>query len=528
MAINYGTANNNPVAYPALSQQKFGLAETQSPAGVHAPIPAATVVPGVGVLGADLGGYVKGDMLAQQYNMNNREDQRESEKLGLAKEKFGLEKDYLKIAQAELGIKMDDQAMEREAFSWKRKDRAQEDYIQQGMQQAAEQGGYGGVIDFLKTADPFKAVQFHAEKIKLDQSIMSTDVMRAVAPNEIGKAKLEAYGVIGKMGRAIMQAEPADQEKMFRTMRPMMEQVFGKDGAPNSLAEALPMYMLAVAQATPENQLFESNKTSMVLQSDLGKTTAALAELKSKGFTPENNQLALDLQGKLEGLRADSMKAQAQVTEITAKKNANLMASAKDEGTLRAQQMAVDKDLSTRYLKETKDAGEFIKEYGNFNAAYENYKQNPNAVNQTAMNRTLAMIYAGGKMSDNDAIAFSGSDSTTVQLLKKVRSTYETSGMVVANPSEVERLHGLMSKLYEDKTPKLREINKRFKSLEKTAKVTDGAIPYYDVPEPKTEEPQYSPLELQKMAQEALIKQPHRKEEIMKKLQSMMPQQEGQ
>lgn len=281
--VNYGI---DQTAAP-LSQQNFGAQRE-----IKAPQfngPAQTFVPGVGMLGPDLGGAVKGDLARQEYMLKESENQREEEKLGLAKEKFGVEKDYLAIAQEDLGIRLADLNMRKEEHSWKVEDRDKMGQLDLGMKEAMSKGGYGGVIDYLKTEDPTMALKFHAEKLKLDAEIMQNDVMQARAPTEKLKAMAESYAVLGKQGAAILSAKPEDREDMYRHMLPMIKKV--NPDAPDTLERAVPMLMLSAAQATPESQLFASRFEMQKAESAIGKMYNDLFVARQQGDTEKTKTI---------------------------------------------------------------------------------------------------------------------------------------------------------------------------------------------------------------------------------------------
>ena len=205
--INYGIGQTEA----PLSQQNFG-----APREIKAPQfnGGQTFVPGVGMLGPDLGGAVKGDMARQEYMLKESENQREEEKLGLAKEKFGLEKDYLAIAQEDLGIRLSDLNMRKEEHSWKVEDRDKLERLDSGMKEAASREGYFGVIDYLKRENPVMALEFHAKKLKLDEGIMQNNVMQARLPAEKATALAESYRVLGKLAMGVLQAPEKDRQEM--------------------------------------------------------------------------------------------------------------------------------------------------------------------------------------------------------------------------------------------------------------------------------------------------------------------------
>lgn len=180
----------------------------------------------------------------------------------------GWVKGYL--AKQELNRQNAVLGMEQEKQGWSRTDREKRRMIDDGMSQAAQNGGYNGVIDYLKTADPDRAVEFENKKLDLDQKIMKNDVMQTLLPTEKAKAMAEGYGVLGKMGFALLKAPAEDRDNMYQTMLPIIKQV--NPQAPSSLNQnAVDMFALGIAQSTDENQLYGYNKQQTQMQGDLGK-----------------------------------------------------------------------------------------------------------------------------------------------------------------------------------------------------------------------------------------------------------------
>lgn len=350
---------------------------------------------GAGGIGPDLEGAVKGDMLRQQYMLNQNQDARAEETLGIAKEELGIRKDYLKIAQQELGLKFDDQSMKREEFGWKRQDRDRQQNLLNGMSQAASEGGYEGVIDFLKIANPEEAIKMHAEKLKLDNAIMSNDVMKAVTPNLKNQALLESYGVIGKMGQAILNAPEKDRQNMFNTMQPMLQKVFGRE-SPKTLEEAAPYYMLAVAQNTPENILYASNKQSALLDTEVGKYTAAQQQLLKQGHTENNSQALRDVNKHLQALRDKDTQIGVQSFLAQTKMNDNV--ASRDERVQKNTE-SFNKTLESS----SKDYLKAFDSYSQVKAHIESLKKDPsNSYSQSVLKRMFIKSVNSGAMSLGD------------------------------------------------------------------------------------------------------------------------------
>ena len=178
-----------------------------------------------------------------------------------------------------------------------------------GMQDAAKKGGLAGVIDYLTVTDPEKAMSFYKQKTELDASIMKNEVMSSMVPAEKAKALAEGYGVLGKMGTALLNANPGDRNNMYQTMLPMIKQI--NPSAPNVLNDAATgMFMLAQAQSTPENILYSSQKNNALYESKLGQLSSAIEQANKGG----NFKLANDLQRQYDGVLAESQKSISQAT----------------------------------------------------------------------------------------------------------------------------------------------------------------------------------------------------------------------
>ncbi len=202
------------------------------------------------------------------------------------------------------------------------------------------------------------------------------------------------------------------------------------------------------------------------------------------------------------------------------------MTKAKTAGELRAQQMVADKNMAGRYQTETKGLGEFVDQYNTFNSAFESWKSGKGgATAETAMVRNLGMMFNKGAFGDQDAKAFAASDSTLQQLVSRVKSQYDETGMIVANPTEITRLQSLMQQMYKDKLPKLQETNLRYQKLQDQFHISDGAIPYYKVPEQKDDSAPMSALQITDAYNKALTDPKAQNPQIRKLLDARYQQQ---
>lgn len=278
-----------------------------------------TFVPGVGMIGPDLGGAVKGDMLRQQELRANNQDFRAESQLGLATRAQANQDDYVKIAQQKLGIDLSDLSMRQTKFGWQSQDRDRQQKIINGMAQAGAQGGYGAAIDFLKTVDPMMAVGLEAQKQKLDAGIMQNQVMQAQLPSQIQNGMLASYATLGKMYQGIMNAPADKQQQLYQTMRPMILKVnphASEQWDSSSQADAL----LSTSQAMPQSTLWNTFQQQAYNNTQTGKINTALG-WATKTFGSDSPQVASlqqeqqSTEAKLLQSTIDNTKAQSEVNK---------------------------------------------------------------------------------------------------------------------------------------------------------------------------------------------------------------------
>lgn len=184
---------------------------------------------------------------------------------------------YLGLAQNEDARAEKDSSMKQEAFGWKREDRQRDQMIQQGIAQAGQEGGYEGVIDYLKQADPERAIDFTNKKLALDRNMMTTDTMKALAPSQQAAAMVEGYGIFGRMSQALLQAPEEDRDGMYKHILPILKQV--NPYAPEQLDhDAKDMLLLGAAQYDPNSRLFSATKELNTFNTKLGQMTQDAAK----------------------------------------------------------------------------------------------------------------------------------------------------------------------------------------------------------------------------------------------------------
>lgn len=396
-----------------------------------------TIVPGLesfGPLGPDLGGAVKGSQARQEYELNNKKNIRDEE--------------YLKIAQEDLGLKKIDMSMKQEEFGWKREDREKQVELDLGMKDAAKRGGYSAVIDFLKTADPMKAIEFHAQKLKLDEGIMKNDVMQATAQNDKNKALMESYGILGKLGSSLMNMEPKDRANAWKQIAPIAQKV--DPTISSNLEEAVPKLLLAIAQGTPDNILYKNNSTIAEAQSGIGREVndlkVAEAHARKKGLDPATDPGVQAIKNKIDTYNLKHDQAILENQEIELKQ---LQTKSQTESTKLKNTETVQKNYDT--LSTTKNFNQFMDFYPTITGSLKALQKDPtNASAQGTLAGAMASAILKGTLTENDynrtSIGAAG-----FQTLKKWAMEWSSGNKVNLLPQEISALASTFNEVAEQR-----------------------------------------------------------------------------
>lgn len=295
----------------------------------------------------------------------------------------GWVKGYL--ARQELNRQNAQLGMDQETQGWKRTDREKKRMIDDGMVAAAQKGGYNGVIDYLETADPDRAIDFTKAKLGLDQNIMQNDVMKTALPGMKAEALAQGYGVLGKMGAALLNAKPEERSNMYQHMLPMVKAV--NPSAPDTLdASATSMFMLAASQATPESILFGNKKDQNQLKGKIGNAIVGKNYLISKGYAPDSPEVkAYDNvlnEGNVSQERLEVQKAKLQLAQ-----------QQNSQGRLKVASQALNK-INTDYINATNT-------YQNFKILYDDPARGTESFG-SAVTQTARASGEKGALSDSD------------------------------------------------------------------------------------------------------------------------------
>jgi hypothetical protein len=335
-----------------------------------------------------IGGKFKGERMLEAEAQKARQVAVQEGQLAVSQELVGIKKDYLKIAQADLGLRMDSHRMKREMHAWKKDDRETSLAKQQGIMEAATSGGYEGVIDYLKLVDPGQAIEIHAGKLKLESQMLQNDVLKSLAPAKKAEALLEGHQVLSRVGYAILNTPPEQQQGAYEFLLPMVKKI--NPAATGDLAKDSTMLLTSFALSMPENQIYGGNKQERTLGQQQVALDAQIQAAVNGGANPQTDP-------QLKAMMLDRQRLKEEQEKQGLK---NLSVKNKQE-------MDVQKrvDNYNNYLQKTsKDYMEFVTLSGKMDASLEAYHNNPN--NQPARNvigRTIARIANGaGVMTDKD------------------------------------------------------------------------------------------------------------------------------
>lgn len=319
-----------------------------------------------GLMGVDTGFKPKNYGELQGYLLRQATD-RSNAQLDLAKQNAQNENNR---EERKLG-------MTEELFGWKKEEKQRQDQLRAGMMSAANDGGYEGVIQYLQTADPEKAIEFHKAKLSLDNDIMSNDVLKTTSKFQKDNAMMESYGLLGKIGYGIMKLPPEMRQVAYDQTMPMIKQI--NPNAPDKVTEAAPMFMLSMAQAMPSNILFKAQGEQQQAQSAVGKLNMDIESALKRGAKPDGTE---PQDQSLQALLTERATQGAKFQDALQNQNNQQVKMSKD-------QMGATEATSKNLASASQDFLDYANSYTDFMGAMKTYQQNPNSPQaQAALSRT--------------------------------------------------------------------------------------------------------------------------------------------
>ena len=259
------------------------------------------------------GGYAKG-MLENSAGEDNQR------KLDLQAQSMMMDQENknktFELARAQLGMQQEELNMKKTAQSADIQEKDRQRQIEEGLGSALKTGGYTAAIEYLKGADPTKAIAYHSAKLALDKQIMENDTMKAIAPVEQQKAMFDSYALMGKFGAGIEKLPKEEQDKAWKLARPMISKIW--TAAPEEYnAEAQVAMKLAISQATPENILYSAQQNGLTAKSQISKIGQDIESRIAAGHTPETDPTLRTLLAAQKGQEAKANAAADQELQTT-------------------------------------------------------------------------------------------------------------------------------------------------------------------------------------------------------------------
>lgn len=430
------TLLNTPQNVP-VSQLSFAAPGTQMATTPPQYNGGQTWVPGVGLLGADLGGAVKGDMLRQQYAMNAAQNNREEEAIGLAKTKTAQQQDYLQMAQAELGIKLNEAANAENTYM-------KGEQLENGMVMAAREGGFEGVIDFLKANNPMQALQAQAAKLQLDHGIMENETYKLAHANDKNVAMLQGYQMLGSMGATLLNTPPDQRAQAYKELLPIARQI--DPNMPKELdSNAVSKFMLGMTLSTPANILYNKQKQAAAAQSTVGKLQADIESRIANGETAESSPALKSLLLESAATDAKATEAMNQAEAFKYTQQAQQLSAQKTQLDVQNAKQSLISSITNNYEKRSKPYADFLSSTNKIESALQVLQNDPTnpAAMQTLQYGFAKVLNGTGVLTDQDINRTAASDGQAAQAWKQIQSL-GTGGKVVLTPNEISN----MSKMY--------------------------------------------------------------------------------
>lgn len=328
--------------------------------------------------------------------------------------------------------------MQEEKFGWARDAHKQEQIIQAGMAAAANDGGYEGVVAYLQKNDPERALKFHDMKLDLDSKIMKNSVMSNITiPSMREDALLESYEKLGKLGQALLKAPPEERQAMYSNLLPIAK-VINPD-MPDNLNDAVPVFMLSAAQATPASQLFAANSGIVKANSALGKLGQDIEAYKKAGVTPDDGT---DQGDTLSSLLSEQAKWKDNALASTLKMNKTMLSFENDKFK---NTIAVTKNLESQSVINQK----YVENYSAIQGAFkelQTHPDNPQAMEKLA--RSFVKMSTGAQSSDFDSKIAYGARG--YKQLEMVVDSYLHGKAVPLNKDDRDALESLTSSVHNE------------------------------------------------------------------------------
>lgn len=388
---------------------------------------------------------------------------------------------YAKGLLAAHGMDLENQANARanETQTFQREEITKQQQIQMGMQQAAKTGGFGGVLEYLQTADPTQALKMQQSKASLDTQILQNQRLSMMNDQQKQAALVQGYGILGKMAVTLMRAPPEDRENMYQRILPIVQTVV--PNAPTTLNnDASNILLLGAGQATPESILFNAQKQAMFAQSADGKLNMDIQQALNRGETPASSPGLAALIAKRDSVVNDAMVKQAQVTELKTKSLLNDQASAKNDQELQVAKYNLNSKVDGDYQKASKPFTDIYKPYQAFQGALQSYSNGGGGAAATAMSMAAMKLMGSNRITPSILADMEQTDRGISSWYVKAKEEADAKQKIDMTPEAASRLNNLVTYVYKKYGNDQLQTNAQYGNLASQYKIDHNAITWHN------------------------------------------------
>lgn len=380
------------------------------------------------------------------------------------------------IAAHEMQMTGDANNRANETQTWNRQEITKQQQISAGMQQAAKIGGYEGVVQFLQTADPDRAIKIQSAKTSLDSQMLGNQHLAMLNDTQKQAALVSGYGIIGKMGATLLTAPPEERNNMYQRMLPMIQAVV--PDAPKELNDdASNMLMLAQAQANPQSILLSTQRQANMANSDVAKLNQDISNAQARGETPDTSPALAALLAKQSQITSDALVKQAAVHELETRAQVNQAALSKDKTQQIAAQQGINSKFQSNYDTQSKQWTDFDKNYQTFQGAVQSAQNGGGAAAKTAMGVAAAMLIGPKRMNPAVLSGLEHTDNGATRFITELRSRVNPDGEINMEPSEIGRLNNLVSEVHKNFASQQDDVNANYLSQANRLQPAQGDAP---------------------------------------------------
>jgi hypothetical protein len=312
-----------------------------------------------------------------------------------------------------------------------------------GRDQAVQQGGLTGLIDYLGKTRPKEGLALQQQQQKLNQSIQMT------TGNSVKLFEQRQEALANNFYGPIMALKtPAERQKMYAEMLPQIKEIDPK--APDKFNKI--RAISALGQVMPVSKLAAIERDQMALKGKIGENINNLNKLLQQGQTKDSPAVKI-IAAELKGVVAAAEKKELELVE-------KKMSFAKEEmGRAKILRDSVDKIVNFEHFQ-TEIKPTHAEAKVNMALKY----NDRTGVDDTTLITMVARLREKGVLTDQDIARYASSVSMFGQLDKLMEKV--KSGRRLAK-EEVENLGRTLMRSLEAKNESFKEVLEKYKPIAK-------------------------------------------------------------